>query len=73
MLLTYIVRVTATILLLAAAPILLMCHALPQLESIAFWWWKAFAGVLAIQVAQSLALVAAMKLFFMPGGGITLF
>ncbi|GAB3677416.1 hypothetical protein [Saccharopolyspora tripterygii] len=71
-LLTYIVRITLTIILLAAAPILLMCHALPYTEGIAFWWWKAFAGVMAIQVGQSLALVAALKLFFWPGG-ITLF
>ncbi|MBK0868685.1 hypothetical protein INP57_17880 [Saccharopolyspora sp. HNM0986] len=71
-LLTYIVRVTLTIILLAGAPILLMCHALPHTEGIAFWWWKAFAGVMAIQVGQSLALVAAIKLFFWPGG-ITLF
>ncbi|WP_246537792.1 hypothetical protein [Saccharopolyspora endophytica] len=71
-LLTYIVRITLTIILLAGAPILLMGHALPQTEGIAFWWWKAFAGVMAIQVGQSLALVAALKLFFWPGG-ITLF
>ncbi|WP_263247272.1 hypothetical protein [Saccharopolyspora rosea] len=71
-LLTYIVRITLTIILLAGAPILLMCHALPQTEGIAFWWWKAFAGVMAIQVGQSLALVTAIKLFFWPGG-ITLF
>lgn len=72
-LLTYIVRVTLAIVLLAAAPLLLMCHALPQTEAVAFWWWKAFGGVLAIQVAQSLALVGALKLFFTPGAGITLF
>ncbi|GAA4866633.1 hypothetical protein GCM10025787_60600 [Saccharopolyspora rosea] len=71
-LLTYIVRVTLTVILLAAAPLLLMCHALPQTEGIALWWWKAFGGVLTIQVGQSLALVAAIKLFFWPGG-ITLF
>lgn len=70
--LTYIVRITLTIILLAGAPIFLMCHALPHTEGIAFWWWKAFAGVLAIQVGQSLALVAAIKIFFLPGG-ITLF
>lgn len=71
-LLTAIVRITLVVTLLAAAPLLLMCHALPQTEGIAFWWWKAFGGVLAIQVGQSLALVAAIKLFFWPGG-ITLF
>ncbi|MCA1706287.1 MAG: hypothetical protein LC808_24680 [Actinobacteria bacterium] len=71
-LLTYIVRVTLTVILLGGAPLLLMCHATPQTEGIAFWWWKAFGGVLAIQVGQSSALVAAIKLFFLPGG-ITLF
>lgn len=67
-LLTYIVRITMTVLLLAAAPMFLMCHALPQLEGIAFWWWKAFAGAMVIQVGQALALVTAIKLFFWPGG-----
>jgi hypothetical protein len=67
-LLTYIVRITVTVILLASAPVLLMCHALPQLEGIAFWWWKVFSGVIAIQVCQSFALVAAIKLFFWPGG-----
>ncbi len=71
-LLTYIVRLTLTVLLLAGAPLFLMCHALPQTEGIAFWWWKAFAGVMAIQVGQALALVTTIKLFFWPGG-ITLF
>lgn len=71
-LLTYVVRIMLTIILLAAAPLLLMCHALPQTEGIAFWWWKAFAGTLVIQIGQSFALIAAMKLFFLPGG-ITVF
>lgn len=71
-LLTYIVRVTLTIVLLAGAPLFLMCHALPHTESVAFWWWKAFGAMLVIQVGQSLALVSAIKLFFWPGG-ITLF
>ncbi|MCA1229653.1 hypothetical protein [Saccharopolyspora sp. 6M] len=71
-LLTYVVRLMLTIILLAAAPILLMCHALPQTEGIALWWWKAVGGVLVIQIGQAFALVAALKLFFLPGG-ITLF
>ncbi|MFB9725680.1 hypothetical protein [Haloechinothrix salitolerans] len=71
-LLTYIVRITLTIILLAGAPLLLLFHALPQTEGIALWWWKAFAGVMAIQIGQSLALVTTIKLFFWPGG-ITLF
>lgn len=67
-LLTYVVRLGLTVILLAGAPLFLMCHALPQTEGIAFWWWKAFAGVMAIQVGQSLALVTMLKLFFLPGG-----
>ncbi len=70
--LTYLVRMMATVVLLAIAPLALMCHGLPQTEGIAFWWWKAFAGVLAIQIAQSVTLIAAVKLFYLPGG-ISLF
>jgi len=71
-LLTYVVRVMLTVVLIAAAPLLLMCHALPQTESIAFWWWKAFAGTLVIQIGQSFALVAAIKVF-LSSGGVNLF
>ncbi|WP_020499162.1 ABC transporter permease [Sciscionella marina] len=68
LLVTFIVRVMVTILLIAAAPIVLMWHALPHTEGIARMWWKAFGGVLAIQLGQSLALVTALRLFFAPGG-----
>ncbi|MEV6825573.1 hypothetical protein [Amycolatopsis sp. NPDC051102] len=72
LLVTYIVRVALTVILIAGAPIALMCHATPQTEGIAFWWWKAGGGCLAIQVGQSLALITAMKVFLAPGG-FTLF
>jgi hypothetical protein len=72
LLVTYIVRVALTVVLLAGAPIALMCHALPQTEGIARWWWKAFGGCLAIQVCQSLTLITAMNVFLAPGG-FTLF
>lgn len=49
-------------------PIALMCHALPQTEGIACWWWKAFGGCLAIQIVQSLTLVTAMKVVLASGG-----
>ncbi|WP_228714270.1 hypothetical protein [Prauserella endophytica] len=68
LLVTFIVRVMVTILLIAAAPIALMWHALPHTEGIAQAWWKAFGGVLAIQIGQSLAMVAALRIFFAPGG-----
>jgi hypothetical protein len=41
-----------------------MFHALPQTEGIARWWWRAFAGVLAVQSAQAIVLVAALRIFF---------
>jgi len=64
----YVIRVALTIILIAGAPLALMCHALPQTEGIARWWWRAFAGVLAIQIAQSLTLVAAVNVFLTKGG-----
>lgn len=68
LLITYVVRVAFTVILLIGAPLALMCHALPHTEGIAKWWWKALAGVLAIQVAQSLTLIVALKVFFSPSG-----
>nr|WP_284747717.1 hypothetical protein [Amycolatopsis sp. RTGN1] len=68
LLVVFIVRVIVTILLIAGAPIALMCHALPHIEGIAYLWWKGVGGVLAIQVGQSLTLVVTVKVFFAPGG-----
>ena len=64
----YVIRVGLTVLLVAGAPIALMFHALPQTEGIAYGWWRAFGGCLAIQVVQSFALVTALKVFLAPGG-----
>ena len=66
LLVTYLVRVAITVLLIAAAPVLLMFHALPQTDGLARWWWKAFAGVLAIQIAQSLVLAMAVNTLLSP-------
>ena len=63
----YVIRVALTVILMAGAPLALMCHALPQTEGIARWWWRAFTGVLAIQLAQSLTLVAALNVFLSKG------
>jgi hypothetical protein len=68
LLVCYVIRVALTVILIAGAPLALMCHALPQTEGIARWWWRAFAGVLAIQLAQSLTLVAALNVFLGKGG-----
>ena len=65
---TYIVRLALVILLVVAAPICLVCHALPQTEGLAKLWWRAFAGTLAVQVAQSLVLITALRVFLASGG-----
>ncbi|MFF1608856.1 hypothetical protein ACFVYA_13845 [Amycolatopsis sp. NPDC058278] len=72
LLVVFVVRVMVTILLVAAAPIALMFHALPHTEGIAYLWWKGSGGVLFIQVGQSLTLVVTVRVFFAPGG-FTLF
>ncbi|MDA8061062.1 MAG: hypothetical protein M0T80_01295 [Actinomycetota bacterium] len=65
---TYVVRLALVILLVVAAPIFLVCHALPQTEGIAKLWWRAFAGTLLVQVAQSLVLITALRVFLASGG-----
>ena len=64
----YIVRVALVLLLVAAAPVMLACHALPQTDGFARLWWRAMAACLGIQVAQSLVLIAALRVFFTPTG-----
>ncbi|GHH62399.1 hypothetical protein [Lentzea cavernae] len=64
----YVIRVGLTALLVAGAPLALMCHGLPQLEGVARWFWRSGAGVLGIQVGQSLALVVSLRVFLEPGG-----
>jgi hypothetical protein len=65
---TFVIRLALVVILVVAAPIALVCHALPQTEGLARLWWRAFAGVLAVQVAQSLVLVTALRVFLASGG-----
>ena len=65
---TYVVRLAVVILLVVSAPICLVCHALPQTEGLARLWWRAFLGALAVQVAQSLVLITALRVFLATGG-----
>ncbi|MET8759855.1 hypothetical protein [Lentzea sp. NPDC004782] len=64
----YVERVALTVILLGGAPLALMCHGLPQTEGVAYWFWRTGAGVLGIQVGQSLTLICALKVFLQPGG-----
>ena len=68
LLLTFIVRVALMIVLVAGAPIALMFHALPHTDGIARWWWRTFTALLAIQLGQSLTLVAGLQVLLSPGG-----
>lgn len=68
LLISYVMRVTITILLIVGAPLALMCHGLPGLDGIARWWWRSFAACLAIQVVQSLTLVTVLRVLLTPGG-----
>lgn len=61
---TYVVRIMLLTLLTAAAPLALACHALPYTDGLARLWWRSLAGVLAIQVAQALVLITALRVFF---------
>lgn len=71
LLIVYVVRVVITIILVITGPLFLMLHALPHTDGLARWWWKATLAVLAIQVAQSLVLIIAVRTLL--SGGIYLF
>ncbi|MFI9597930.1 hypothetical protein [Nonomuraea sp. NPDC052265] len=58
-----IIRVTLLLFLIIAAPLALLCHALPQTEGIAKLWWRSLSGLLALQILQALGLILAFKLF----------
>lgn len=75
---TYIARVANIVVLVGAAPLFLVAHAVPQLEGAARMWWRNLIGCLGVQVGQALVMSAALRVFFhddgrslagMPGGG----
>ncbi|MDG4803664.1 conjugal transfer protein TrbL family protein [Micromonospora sp. WMMD980] len=53
-----IVRFAVVLVLTAAAPLALACHALPQTDPLARMWWRSYAGVLAVPVVQGFTLYA---------------
>ncbi|MEO3829899.1 hypothetical protein [Actinomadura sp. B10D3] len=60
----YIIRIALTMVLIAAAPVALMFHALPITDGLARLWWRSITGVLAIGVCQALILATAFRLLF---------
>jgi hypothetical protein len=71
-LITFIIRVAVLAVLITVAPLALLFHALPQTEQVAFTWWKAVAGCFAIQLGQTVVLVAAVRVFLTPVGSTVL-
>jgi hypothetical protein len=68
LLVLYIVRATIVLLLVAAAPLMLLTHVLPQTDGLARLWWRGMTAALGVQVAQSLVLATAVRVFFDSGG-----
>lgn len=64
----YVIRVALLVLLVVVGPLALVCHALPQTEGVARLWWRALAGLLAVQVGQAVVLITALRVFFTPEG-----
>lgn len=63
----YVLRLMALVLLTAAAPLFLAAWALPQTGWAARWWWRALTAALAVQAAQALVLTAAVRVFASAG------
>lgn len=61
-----IVRFALALVLTAAAPIALACHALPQTDPVARLWWRVFTGVLAVPILQGFVLFAAQWMLLDP-------
>jgi hypothetical protein len=57
-LLSLLVRFAVLLVLTAAAPLALACHALPHTDAVARQWWRSFAGCLATPVLQAFTLQA---------------
>lgn len=72
LLVTFIMRSALVLLLVVGAPLALACHALPYTNGVARFWWRAFSGLLLIQVAQSLTLTLAVRIFFNQDGRLLL-
>ncbi|MFC0554954.1 conjugal transfer protein TrbL family protein [Planotetraspora thailandica] len=72
LLITFVMRAALVLLLVVAAPLALACLALPYTDGLARFWWRAFTGLLLIQVAQSLTLVLAVRIVFNQDGRLLL-
>lgn len=70
LLVLYLVRASLIVLLVCAAPIMLLAHGLPQTEGVARFWWRAMFAALGVQAAQALTLAATVHVFFASGKSV---
>jgi hypothetical protein len=70
LLVVYLVRASLIVLLVCAAPLMLLAHGLPQTEGIARFWWRAMFAALGVQAAQALTLAATVHVFFASGKSV---
>ena len=64
----YLFRAAIVVVLVCAAPVVLLCHLFPQTEGLAHLWWRLIAASFAVQVAQALVLAACVQVFFASDG-----
>jgi hypothetical protein len=70
LLILYIVRAALIVLLVCAAPLMLISHGLPQTEGMARFWWRAMLAALGVQAAQALTLAATVHVLFASGRSV---
>jgi hypothetical protein len=70
LLILYLVRASLIVLLVCAAPLMLLAHGLPHTEGMARLWWRAMFAVLGVQIAQALTLAATVHVFFASGNSV---
>lgn len=58
----FVLRIAVLVVLVAGAPLFLVCHALPQTEHVARLWWRAVFAAVAVPIGQALVLAAALRI-----------
>ncbi|MFC7527528.1 hypothetical protein [Actinoplanes sp. GCM10030250] len=69
---TFLLRVALLVVLIGVAPWVLIFHATPQTEGIAYTWWRALAACFGLQFGQAIIVVATVKVFLTPHGLVLL-
>ncbi|MFI1989706.1 hypothetical protein [Actinoplanes sp. NPDC020271] len=67
-LITFVGRVGVFIVLVGIGPIVLVLHATPQTEGIAYTWWRAVGACAGLQVGQAVIVLSTVKVFLTPTG-----